>query len=99
MDGTIRVWDVPTGSCVDWLAFPTPPTSLTLSATGEFLATSHVGQVGISLWCDKSFFQTVFLDGQMLEEPAYMDNPSPISEHLDVSVIMNFYFFQMSLSN
>lgn len=77
---------------MDWLSFPTPPTSLTVSATGEFLATSHVGQVGISLWCDKSFFQTVFLDGQIMEEPAYMDSPSPIAESMDVSISISIRF-------
>merc|ERR1719223_150143 len=48
LDRTVRVWDVPTNSCVDWLGFNTAPTSLTISPTGEFLATTHYGKLGIS---------------------------------------------------
>jgi U3 small nucleolar RNA-associated protein 21 len=80
LDGTVRVWDVPTNSCVDWLSFGSPPTSLTISPTGEFMATTHTGQLGISVWSDRSFYQTVHVDGTPLAEPARMDDPAPISE-------------------
>ena len=81
LDGTVRVWDVPTNTCVDWLGFRTPPTSLTVSPTGEFLATTHAGKLGISLWSDRSFYQTVHVDGAAsLLEPARMDDPMPIAE-------------------
>lgn len=81
MDGTIRVWDVPTNSCVDWLSFDTPPTSLTVSPTGEFLATTHTGKLGISLWSDRSFYQTVHVDGTLaLSAPSRMDDPAPVAE-------------------
>jgi WD40 repeat protein len=81
MDSTIRVWDVPTNKCVDWLAFKTPPTSLTISPTGQYLATTHVGKVGISLWSDKSFYETVHIDGEDLLKPAYMDEPAVPDEN------------------
>jgi U3 small nucleolar RNA-associated protein 21 len=81
LDGTVRVWDVPTNSCIDWLGFSSPPTSLTVSPTGEFLATTHAGKLGISLWSDRSFYQTVYVDGaQPLLSPARMDDPVPIAE-------------------
>jgi len=81
LDGTIRVWDVPTNSCVDWLAFDTPPTSLTVSPTGEFLATTHSAKLGISLWSDRSFYQTVHVDGTLaLKAPSRMDDPAPVAE-------------------
>jgi U3 small nucleolar RNA-associated protein 21 len=81
LDSTIRVWDVPTNSCVDWLGFNTPPTSLTVSPTGEFLATTHAGKLGISLWSDRSFYQTVHVDGSAsLTVPARMDDPAPLAE-------------------
>jgi U3 small nucleolar RNA-associated protein 21 len=85
LDGTVRVWDVPTNSCVDWLSFGSPPTSLTISPTGEFMATTHTGQLGISVWSDRSFYQTVHVDGTPLAEPARMDDPAPISESMDVT--------------
>lgn len=52
---------------------------MALSPTGEFLATSHVGRLGISLWCDKSFFRMVLLDG-IPSEPAKMNEPQPVAE-------------------
>jgi U3 small nucleolar RNA-associated protein 21 len=81
LDGTIRVWDVPTNSCVDWLGFKTPPTSLTVSPTGEFLATTHTGKLGISLWSDRSFYQTIHVDGSASPAaPSSMDDPAPVAE-------------------
>lgn len=81
LDSTIRVWDVPTHTCVDWLLFKSVPTSLTLSPTGEFLATSHEGKVGMSLWCDRTFFESVAVDGSaMIEEPCIMDEPQFVVE-------------------
>jgi U3 small nucleolar RNA-associated protein 21 len=83
-DGTLRVWDVPTNTCVDWMSFASPPTSLALSTTGEFLATSQQGRLGISLWCDRSFFQTVYLDGaHPPTSPFFMDEPASVAEEED----------------
>jgi len=80
LDGSIRIFDLPTSSCVDWLQFSTPPTSLAVSPTGEFLATTHSGSLGISIWCDKSYYQTVHVDGSPLLEPSIMDEPVPLSD-------------------
>ena len=80
LDGSLRVWDVPTSTCVDWMTFASAPTSLTLSSTGEFLATSHQGRLGISLWCDRSFFQTVHLGVQPPTKPFQMDEPATVAE-------------------
>lgn len=89
LDGTIRVWDVPTNTCVDWLAFTTPPTSLSLSTTGEFLATAHQDRLGISLWCDRSFFQTVHINGaQPPSKPFYMDEPAVAAEEEDGNALI-----------
>lgn len=80
LDRTIRVWDVPTNHCVDWMAFHTAPTSLTVSPTGEFLATTHIDAIGVSMWSDKSFYRNVFIDGANAPlEPFEMDDPIPIT--------------------
>lgn len=78
-DATLRVWDLPTGKCVDWLKFAKPVTSVTVSPSGEFLATSHQDRVGLSIWADRSFFQPVYLDSVPLS-PCVMDEPAPITE-------------------
>ena len=77
VDGSIRVWDVPNSTCIDWLRFRTPPTSLTVSPTGEFLATTHVNQLGISMWSDKSYVGHIPVYGQPPSQPALMDDPLP----------------------
>jgi U3 small nucleolar RNA-associated protein 21 len=80
LDSTIRVWDVPTNNCIDWLGFKSPPTSITISPTGEYLATTHAGKLGICVWSDKSFYSTVHVDGSELVQPAKMGEPMPIGD-------------------
>jgi U3 small nucleolar RNA-associated protein 21 len=82
------VWDVPTNTCVDWLGFHTPPTSLTVSPTGEFLATTHVDKISITLWSDQTFYHTVHMDGaHPPTEPTQMDNPVPIAETSTIELL------------
>lgn len=50
MDNTVRTWDIPTGRLIDWFTPAKPVTSLSFSPTNEFLATTHVGVVGVFLW-------------------------------------------------
>jgi U3 small nucleolar RNA-associated protein 21 len=80
LDHTIRVWDVPTNNCVDWLGFKSAVTSVAVSPTGEFLATTHQGQLGINIWSDRSYYQTVHFDSTVLTSPVAMDDPTPLSQ-------------------
>ena len=61
LDCTIRTWDLPTSHLIDVFHVPRIPTSLTFSPTGDFLATSHVGEVGIFLWANKSQYVNLSL--------------------------------------
>ena len=56
LDKTIKVWDVPSGSLVDHIGFTESVTSLTMSPTSEFLATTHLNNLGIYLWSNKSLY-------------------------------------------
>lgn len=88
VDATVRVWDLPTGACVDWIRFKRPVTGLTLSHTGEYLCTSHVDRLGLYLWADRSFFQTVDLGrGGPPAAPCDLDEPTALAEIGDVSVL------------
>ena len=60
-DATLRVWDLPTGHCVDWVIMPSPVLSLSMSPRGDFLATSHVDSRGIFLWANQNYFSNLFL--------------------------------------
>ncbi|XP_014271502.1 WD repeat-containing protein 36 [Halyomorpha halys] len=59
MDSTIRTWDVPTASLIDIFKVDTPCTSLSMSITGHYLATTHVDNLGIYLWTNKTLFSLV----------------------------------------
>jgi len=61
LDATTRVWDLPTGQCVDYFCFPSPVTSMDFSPAGDMLATSHVEDLGIYLWVNKSLYQSLNL--------------------------------------
>lgn len=59
MDSIIRVWDLPTGHLIDAFRVPSTCTALTMSPTGEYLATAHADGVGINLWTNRSLFMPV----------------------------------------
>lgn len=59
LDSTIRTWDLPTGGCIDVVKVENLVTCLRMSPNGEWLATTHVNGVGISLWTNRSQFKKV----------------------------------------
>ena len=61
LDGTGKVWDLPSGHCVDWVEFDSPAVSVDLSPTSDLMATAHVGDLGIYLWVNKTLYQHVTL--------------------------------------
>ncbi|XP_058812783.1 WD repeat-containing protein 36 [Topomyia yanbarensis] len=60
-DCTIKVWDIPSSYLVDHFRMPQICTSLAMSPTGDFLATTFVDSKGIYLWANKSMFSHVSL--------------------------------------
>ncbi|XP_034751446.1 WD repeat-containing protein 36 [Etheostoma cragini] len=54
MDCTIRTWDLPSGCLVDCFLVAMAPVGVSLSPTGDFLATAHVDSLGVFLWTNKS---------------------------------------------
>lgn len=77
-DATVRVWDLPTGHCVDWVIMPSPVISVTMSPRGDFLATSHVDSRGIFLWANQNYFSNLFL--QPVTAPHPVQTAMPIIE-------------------
>lgn len=61
LDKCIRVWDILTGSLVDWVQFKRAPISLDFAPSGEFLATSHVGSKAVYLWSNRGHFQSIVI--------------------------------------
>ena len=53
MDSVVRIYDLATGHLID--AFRTATcTNVAFSSTGEFLATTHSGSIGINIWNNKA---------------------------------------------
>ncbi|KAF3828389.1 hypothetical protein GH733_005086, partial [Mirounga leonina] len=60
MDCSVRTWDLPSG-LIDSFLLDSAPLNVTMSPTGDFLATSHVDHLGIYLWSNISLYSVVSL--------------------------------------
>jgi U3 small nucleolar RNA-associated protein 21 len=78
MDSSCRVYDVPSGRMVDWFVFGSPVSSISFSPNSEFLATTHVDNIGVFLWVNKSYFTNVYATSAPTA-PREMDLPLPAS--------------------
>ncbi|NWI18602.1 WDR36 protein, partial [Crypturellus soui] len=61
MDCTIKTWDLPSGCLIDCFLVDSAAVSITMSPTGDFLASSHVDELGIYLWSNRSLYSLVSL--------------------------------------
>uniref|UniRef100_A0ABK0L8C6 WD repeat domain 36 n=1 Tax=Rattus norvegicus TaxID=10116 RepID=A0ABK0L8C6_RAT len=61
MDCSVRTWDLPSGCLIDCFLLDSAPLNVTMSPTGDFLATSHVDHLGIYLWSNISLYSVVSL--------------------------------------
>lgn len=55
-DSSIRTWDLNLGKMIDAFAMSSPCISLSISSTGEFLATAHKESLGVNIWCNCSIY-------------------------------------------
>ncbi|XP_077993533.1 WD repeat-containing protein 36-like [Glandiceps talaboti] len=62
MDAAIRTWHLPSGRLIDVFVVDPAPTSISMSPTGSFLATTHVDDLGIYLWSNRSLYTHVSLN-------------------------------------
>lgn len=77
MDCTIRTWDIPSSYLIDQFKMSKPCVSITMSPTGDFLATAHVDFLGVYLWANKTLYQHVSLRAIDPEtEPITMELPN-----------------------
>ncbi|XP_034484836.1 WD repeat-containing protein 36 [Drosophila innubila] len=89
MDSTIKVWDIPSSYMIDHFRVERPCISLTMSPSGDFLATAHVNLLGIYLWANKTLFNQVSLRSIDPSEPApYVGLPSNMCDAMDLEDAM-----------
>ncbi|NXE27907.1 WDR36 protein, partial [Ardeotis kori] len=87
MDCTIKTWDLPSGCLIDCFLVDSAAVSLTMSPTGDFLATTHVDDLGIYLWSNRSLYSLISLRPLPADyEPCMVTRPStcPVQD-VDVS--------------
>lgn len=73
-DSSVKVWDIPTARCIDWMKFEKPVRCLAVSPTNEYLITSHSDDVGLYMWSNKSHFSDILQD-KAPSRPILMDLP------------------------
>ena len=59
MDCLLKVWDIPSGKLIDCFKFDRAPTSVCFSPTSEYLVTTHVNELGVYLWSNKTLYSHV----------------------------------------
>ena len=72
----MRVHDIPTARLIDWVRFDKAVTGVSVSPTGDFIATSHADSVGIFLWANRTHFANIFLGFTPPAAPAALALPS-----------------------
>ncbi|KAK3324298.1 Utp21 specific WD40 associated putative domain-containing protein [Cercophora scortea] len=58
-DSVVRVWDLPTSHLIDAFRLEKPCTALAFSSTGEYLAGSTRGELGVHIWTNRTLFKHV----------------------------------------
>ncbi|CRK95005.1 CLUMA_CG008491, isoform A, partial [Clunio marinus] len=77
MDCTIRTWDIPSSYLIDQFKMSQPCISMTMSPTGDFLATAHVDFLGVYLWANKTLYEHISIRAVDPEsEPQTMELPN-----------------------
>ncbi|XP_068725814.1 WD repeat-containing protein 36-like [Montipora capricornis] len=61
MDSSVRTWDLPAARLIDVFLVESPVTSLAISPVAEFLVTTHVDDLGVYLWSNKTLYDDVAL--------------------------------------
>lgn len=75
LDSTIRTWDLPTGGCIDGIRVANVATSVKFSPLGDSLATTHVSQLGVSIWTNRAQFRPI--STRHVEEEEFADAVLP----------------------
>lgn len=85
LDATIKVWDIPSSYLIDHFKLDVACVSLTMSPTGDFLATAHIDQLGVYLWANKTLFDHISLRAlNPTSEAPLVDLPASV-EGIDVT--------------
>jgi U3 small nucleolar RNA-associated protein 21 len=85
-DSSVRVWDLPTGHLIDAMKLPGQCTAIAFSPSGEYIATSLDGEVGIHIWTNRTLFTHVSTRQIAEDEVAIMSAPTASGEGGEVLI-------------
>lgn len=75
-DKSIRTWDLSLGKLIDAFRLSKVCTSLSISSTGEFLATAHEDSLAINVWCNHTIYHpAAFRAIDESKDPLVLDMP------------------------
>ena len=83
-DKSIRTWDLKLGKMIDAFCLSSVCISLSMSSTGEFLATAHENSLGVNIWCNYTIYCPTLL--RPIDEnklPPSLDMPFVRCDELD----------------
>ena len=60
-DGTVRVWDILSASCVDWMRMEEPAVAIAFTKQSQFLLSAHAGRMGLCMWANRMLFSSLVL--------------------------------------
>ncbi|KAI9136584.1 Utp21 specific WD40 associated putative domain-containing protein, partial [Paraphysoderma sedebokerense] len=84
LDSTIKTWDLASGCLVDHFKVDRIATSLAFSPVGDFLASTHVDDLGVMLWSNRAQFSNVSLKA-ITDDDVVVTVDLPTSAGLDDS--------------
>lgn len=76
LDSLVRIWDLPTGHLIDVFRVPSTCTALSMSSTGDFLATAHADGMHVNLWSNRSLFMPI--STKNVDETTVADISAPL---------------------
>ncbi|GMH45573.1 hypothetical protein BSKO_13530 [Bryopsis sp. KO-2023] len=82
MDGTVRVWDIPSSQIFQIMQLDVPVTSMSISPSMDFLATSHVDRRGVYLWTNQMMFGSA-VEITPSEKPVNVSLPAIASDEVE----------------
>lgn len=85
-DSVVRVFDLATGHLIDAFRLAPTCTNVAFNPTGEYLATTHAGTLGIQIWTNKSLFTNVSTHA-ISEETGIIDLTSATTSLTPVSAL------------
>lgn len=89
MDSVVRVFDLATGHLIDAFRLAPTCTNVAFNPTGEYLATTHAGTLGIQIWTNKSLFTGIssLSSLPLSEETGIIDLSSATTSLIPISAL------------